>query len=362
MGKEALNYNSTKYLNETDLGYLPENKELLSKSIILGDQSPWAGGLVRMEVIEGLLGSTTYHIQDADTPWKTDGYSRVLIRRGWSDYWSLANRYPFSFSIPNTRVDNMRQSLGSPDGLAYLIGPKTSATIMSEFNNRSVGLLVNQMLREEAEWATKVAEWMSEPDAIARGKQIQKLFEEDKSLKDVLSSVMSLSISHSHDTSSFIESFREKPVQLVGAIPINNYWVIDKDGRRRELDTKTVLNNGEVLLPKGKAVPLEISARGDVLGFTGLSYLDGVIGMRDKFVPGLKLKFVEIKFNWQLNPNPLEAMWEAFKVKKQLRGQSPQKPINDFERINAYWMNRPTTISYKILGGDLNPELRYREF
>ena len=83
--------------------------------------------------------------------------------------------------------------------------------------------------------------------------------------------------------------------------------------------------------------------------------------MRDKFVPGLKLKFLEISFNWQLNPNPIEAMWDVFKVKKQLRGQYPQKPTNDFERINAYWMNRPTTISYKILGGDLNPEIRYRE-
>jgi len=341
---------------------LQEKKELVSRRITLGDQSPWAGGLLRLKVASQTYGNVDYFLQDADAPWIQSNISRdVSLKRGWPNYWSFACRQPFSLETPTTRVDNMRQSLGSPKGLTYLIGPKTTQTIASESNNIKVNQLVKEMLLEEIRWSTKISEWLGNTDGAKKGRLLEEaVLTLNGNLTENLTQLSKWSGLISSPT-SFIDSFSKQPPQLVDIVPKSYYWVINNDGKRSELSEGNRLSHNGVVVPKGRALPLEVAARGEVLGFTGLSYLDGVIGLRNKYVPDLTLRLAQIEFNWELDPDPIEAMWEVFNEKKRLRGQEVEKPISDLERIRNYWRGRPTIISHTILGGELNPRITYRE-
>lgn len=339
-----------------------ENKEIPFNKVVLGDQSPWAGGLLRYKVLKAVANDVEYNFQDADSPWRQDGISYIKLKRGWVDYWSLANRHPLSFSTPTARMDSIRQSMGSPDGLSYIAGPKTHKTLKSEINNTKLVDLTKEMLMEEATWATKVADWIGNSNGVYKGQQIQEVIKGNStSIKDILTFVANCDGLSADEILNFSDKFKFNTSNLTDYLPKNYYWNIDSGGNRHEFVNTNNKSESRNILPKGRALPLEICARGDTLAFTGLSYLDQVIDLRDRYIPSLKLKLLQIHFNWEINPDPIETMWNIFEKKKKGRSQSIDKPINELQDIKDYWSQRPTSVSYSILGGNLNPIITFIE-
>ncbi len=340
----------------------PEHKELADAVVVLGDQSPCAGGLTRLEAVQGYAGRVEYFIQDADAPWLQDGDRHVNVKRGWPSYWALANRHPFSLEVPSTAVHNMRDSLRSPRGLSYLSGPRTDITIASGREHQTLAVLLKQMMLEEADWATKVCEYGGYTDGVMRGRGVKDKLEacEVDNPLDLTRQVAGWNGTNGR-LGSFLEMNRQESPQLVGVLPDDHYWVVDNNGIRRPYDRRVPLSRGDTLLPKGRALPLEVAVKGAVLGFTNLGYLDDTLELRDRFVPNLPLKTVQIAFDWRVDFDPIEPLWQEFKARKIARGQEVTKPEAELGVIGDYWRRRPTTISHMIMGGEVNPSLTYRE-
>ncbi|MEE8583893.1 MAG: class I SAM-dependent methyltransferase, partial [Acidobacteriota bacterium] len=74
---------------------------LAGQRVLMADQSAWAGGMLRWRAaLQGLGNKTLYAVQDVDVPWVQKGRREVEIVRAWSSYYSLACKYPWSFSAP----------------------------------------------------------------------------------------------------------------------------------------------------------------------------------------------------------------------------------------------------------------------
>lgn len=361
---------------ETERTELPKiNKDdvVEPQEFICGDQSPWAGGLLRWHVLHdrisqksnGLKNSpVNYFIQDVDTPWKQNGIPRVEIKRGWADYWNLAVRSPWSLEVPGmTMTDDLHklaQSVKSPRGLEFLAGPSTTETILSRNQDSTLLEMVKTMLRTEIAWAKNLGEYMGISDSLYKADGWGKVINSSNSIREIAENIAS-----AHDLTglgSTVGFFEDKGALLVEQCGFKMYWSVDNRGNRTEASA----TSRGVLVPKGKILPLEMAAHGLILGFTGLNYLKELVQNRDRYVPSLTLRFTEIKFEWELDTDPLEAIHEAYRLKKrkrdELKGTTSQlvelKP-EEQEVIRSYWRGRPTSITYDILGGRLNPVIRY---
>ncbi len=338
---------------------MPEAKE----KIFLGDQSPGMGGLLRAAAAEKIPGAeVTYVIQDADAPWKATGSSVAIVRSPkWPDYWATATRNAWSPNTPNHQSEGFRSSVGAPMGLVYLAGPSGGSTFHSERENAKVLELSTEMLVEEVTWARKVAELMGKTEGVKKADAMLDQLAKEKMNVYQSTKFIANEQGLSVPIDAMVDLFTREPVRLSEHIPPNNYWLISALGHRSEWDGKAP-QRGSILLPKGHALPLELAAKGYRIGYTGMSYKAEMLAMRDQFVPGLEVKMMNITFKWDFDgDNPLKAL-EAFYIRKNLERPVPKTVSVDteiFEGINKYWMGRPTSISWLILGGKITPEFEY---
>ncbi|MBI2587557.1 hypothetical protein HYW29_01975 [Candidatus Amesbacteria bacterium] len=325
----------------------PDNKT------ILGDQSPWTGGILRYAAVaaEAAPHSVIYCIQDADAPWKQDGISDPTIRRGWVNYWSIAVKIPWTWSIPDLNLDNVRQTLGSPHGLLYLAGPDTSSTIRSQTSTPPVVTQTQTMLLTEVKWAEKVGQLTGNSESEYASRTWEEAIRAASTLDDLFTTVGSIHATH---ISSMIDMFAQSPPLLIDHLGPSYYWTIDSRGNRQKSRGQTE----GVLVPKGKALPLELCARGLTIGFTGLPYMQELIALRNQKIPDLPLQFLQVSFDWILNTDPITAMLDEFRRKKKARGETVHINPQDVNLIKQYWQGRPTSISHHVLGGELHPSFQ----
>lgn len=333
--------------------------------IVLGDQSPLSGGLLRWLAVEKELGKEEeilYFLQDADNPWRQEGIPDIRIKKGWTNYWSLASKYPWSFQTPGIkreRVDRIIQCLGAPRGLHYLRGPKTDRTIYSEFaENEEVQKLFCQLIKEEVDWANQLASFLDKSGnnelKVNRAKQALRL------LFYQVPSILGLG-----KIQSLVELFQQNPPLLLQELPSTFFWCLDKQGYRRTcLATKVQAKNKNLtLVPKALALPLEFAIRGWTFVYSNIDYLPKVAELRDEYLPGLEIETIKANFNWTLNDDPLNGGLERFKQRKEIRGERPLLPSRqEIAQIQDYWQQHPTPISWLTLGGELNYNLERQTF
>lgn len=316
---------------------------LKGKTLVFGDQSPWAGGLLREWVARAELGAETrYFFQDLDTPW-FETAERLAVKHGWNHYWSLACRYPWSFSVPGMEVNEVLNTTQSPHGLNYLIGPRTHGTLCAQNHCPEVLRLLAQMLDAETAWAGKLAAWADVPSGEAV----------DFNADSLVGVVKAFARRNGQArVECFSELFQNSPPLLRGQLPEECFWHVSTDGIRRHQSGQDTY-----AAPRGKALLLEFAARGWVLGCTQIPYLAETIALRDRHLPGLPVKLLYVFFDWEpAIPNPLRRVIAEHNRKKQRRGKPALDESNlRLNIIETYWRRRPSSISWQILGGRLNP-------
>lgn len=323
--------------------------------VVLGDQSPSMGGLLRAHVLAEATGiRATYFVQDVDAPWIQKGTPKISIDGGkWPTYWSSAVRIPYTPHTPGAEHDVMRQSMKTPYGLLYLVGPTGGISFVSERRNRTLAEKSTEMLLSEVEWARRVAEMLGKPDAIARAEEIERSLRKPNNVYES-SSILLDQQGTPGNISGLVQLFKEDPVRLATKLPANYYWLVTGEGYRTEYDGH--LPAGAMLVPKGKALPLELAAKGLTLGYTNLGYLEKIRELRDQFVPDLPISLLQIQFDWDLDgENPLDLLAALYKEKRASGGKDSYVDPEMLARAKEYWRGRPTSISWLILGGNLNP-------
>ena len=310
--------------------------------ICLGDQSPWAGGLLRLAAMREYTDNLIYFFHDGDAPWVSGNSPEPRIIQGWpkESYFSLATRHPWSLAIPNLTLEAPRTSLGTPMGLSRLVGGPTQQMIFGMRDSSPLVDLVSDLLHQEISWAERLGDWL--------GIDGRCELPESGSVLEIAESLNTTDI----PVKSFVELFlNEKPLTKKD-LPSSYFWEIDfNEGTRKACSS----SNGRPVIPKGIALPLEIAARGWALGCTHLGYLQKVLQLRDRYYPGLPVIIYHINFDWEIDPDPIDFLLDIFKERKRKRNQNVPDFNGEGEMIKGYWRNRPTSASFSVLGGRLRP-------
>src|SRR3989344_1330412 len=132
--------------------------------IILGDQSPWLGGLLRWKVLKDAGEDVSYHIADMDSPVVDTGNKGLGISEGWPDYFALGWRYPCTVDAPGidkSASADFRQMFGMPSGLRYLIGghvAECNMTLHSAGAREGITKRLEIIMAEEINWLVRLQE------------------------------------------------------------------------------------------------------------------------------------------------------------------------------------------------------------
>ncbi len=332
--------------------------------ILLGDQSPFAGGLVRyLVVLKEFAGAEIiYNIHDTDAPWVANGQS-LSICKGWkTNYWSTASRVAWSWDIPPAErthwtpadanlLNSLMTSMNMPNGLLYLAGPQTNLTLSGIHQNVSGALFTDlsaTMLKNELAWLNSLRQklGLSEKSYIATQPEhwIQTMTGTETPI------------------STTSETFRKEPVSLIGRIPALYYWKMSRDGTRETWDGKSI-DSSDLLVPKAHALPLEDAYHGHTLACTGMPYLSEVMKLRDLYCPKVKIKILWIRFDWQPPVDPAIIIAQEYIAERKLkRNKDIVIPEYMIESVRKYWSQRPTALGYQLLGGELNPSFELRVY
>ncbi len=327
--------------------------QLAGERIILGDQSPWAGGLLRWKAIHQLLGKNAlYAIQDVDTPWVQQGRRPIRSAQGWAPYFSLASKYPWTLSAPEAEMPRVLDSLGAPRGLRYLLGPSTNETLGSLSRQGLSSVYTDHlaaMLSAEKEWAEGLADQV--------GLRPLALDDWPKGDCHAITRTFAMMLNLG-PVRHFSDLYRSGELQQTNAFPTEMYWHLDSHGRREESGS-----SGTMKFPRGMALPLELAANGYILACTSLPYLNRVLEQRDRHLKGVTLRLLRVTFDWRLDEvDPIRQLVEAFRARKQKRNQAvPVLDTSTLDAIHSYWKQRPTLISWLVLGGSLKPQLELLE-
>jgi len=316
---------------------------------MLGDQSPWTGGLLRWLAVKRFYPKekVLYFLHDGDAPWMQRGGS-LKISHGWVKYWSIASRNALALDVPDSALHNVRESIKGPKGLSYIAGPKTTQTIFSTEHDKSVQGFISQLLDDECRWYSRIAESFDVRPAYTAKEGLFNAGPLEVSRR--LAGEMNMD---GKEINSVVELFLQEPLLIKKVLPTPYFWSIGKDGCRYPC---TSLSGSDPVTPKAAALVLEFAARGHTLGCTSLGYLSEVIELRDKYFRGMKLKLLYVKFNWTFTGvDPYEKLLSEFCSRKKLRGE----PIPSFDDalpvIQNYWRGRPTVLGWLHLGGELSP-------
>lgn len=303
--------------------------------ILFGDQVPRNGGLLRMTAAlqSRRFEEVVYCRQDADTPWRETGQARVKITDRWCDYWSLGVRFPWTLSVPQVDMQGVRASLRIPTGLSHLAGPRTNITLHTfpqpEFDAQLYG--------REVDWFLQLSEYLGIEARPAPD------FEDGFGQAD----------------NGLVSMFQEEPPKLLGQIPSEYFWEIDlSSGTRVKWDG--TFRASKIYVPSGIALPLEVAARSMWIGCTSLGYLTRSLELRDRFLQGHSVSVCVVSFSWQLSYDPLEVLQSVYVTRRKAAGKQAQiLSPEDVSKILAYWRQRPTSLGYHMLGGQLNPSFNF---
>ncbi len=329
--------------------------------IILGDQSPWVGGLLRWQVLRDAGEETNYFIADLDSPVVKIGDPNSLKSvSGWPAYWALGFRYPWTIDHPEMHRmsgDSVRQGLVAPPGLKYLAGGSdmSEQTLYSQDRNEHVLSALEPLFVEEQQWAKRLGGLLGIPtqadDLLFRAGHGSV-----RGAAQALASTLGLP-----EIQSEMKLFEGEGCLSRSSLPANYFWDI-RDGRRTPLVEASV---GGVVVPKGKALPLEFALRGWELGCTNLPYLDETLHIRDRYFKGVPLKIVRVLFDWDCAA-ALEALLVELESRKRKRSLRTGQPFNPAtlehvyqlgKEAEAYWRTRPSVITYLMLGGALRARI-----
>lgn len=321
---------------------MDEKQVYQDEVICMGDQSPWAGGLLRLSAMREHTKSLIYFLHDGDAPWVASSSPKLRVEHGWpkDSYFSLATRHPWSLVTPDISLHGLRTSFNSPEGLSRLVGAGTQRMICGLSSSPQLIKMVFSLLKEEKDWADRLGDWLG----------IKNDYElpECENILDLAERLNRTDI----PIGSFVDLFRDESPLIKEELPERYFWEVDfKEGTRKPCEEL----NGKDVIPKGLALPLEIAARGWALGCTHIGYLKDVLKLRDYYFPGLPVKIYHISFNWEMENDPIYFLLEAFKEKKRRRKQNIPDFGDSGEKISSYWRNRPTSVSAAVLGGNLCP-------
>jgi hypothetical protein len=310
----------------------------------LGDQEPQNGGLLREEALRKKYpnAEVEYLEQDADTPWVEVGDAvNPKIKSGWGPtYWSKARRLPYAPSVPGTDIQELRNSPNGTQGLHYVVGPKTGLTTYGhkQLGDKSPLHEIDRKLRaEEERWFN----YLRNVTGISGKANTQDLIKMRK------------------DARGIVEHFRDNPVKLRKDLPHSYYWVVSREGVRHEY-VGNQLRPGEVLVPKGVVLPLEMAASGKTIAATGLGYMGKTQEVRDKYVPGLKIPTARIEFKTTNAVDPMRAQVNDYNARKKARNTEP-KVISEetLNKVSEYWSGRPTSASVASLESKVTTEITH---
>lgn len=321
---------------------------LAQRPVVLGDQSPWAGGLLRAQALQQHGIAARYFWQDLDAPW-VETAEKPAICHSWPPYWSLACRYPFSASMPDWQCADILNLSGSPAGLGWLSGPHQQlslAAVAQQARHPALSLL-QKLLQAELDWAQQLAQWRATPyDKISLPPH-----------STLWQLVQSLCHASGVAVAPFSQLFAAEKPLLYHDLPAECFWHLDADGKRHPAPCA-----GSYPVPRALALVLECAARGWVLACTRLPYLDQVLALRQRHLPGLKIALLHVEFDWQAGPL-LPLVFETCRQRRQRRGRSWQAPtLEQSAHLDAWWRQRPSSLSLQVLGGRLTSQIRYQEY
>ncbi len=321
--------------------------------LITGNQAPLEAGLLRWKVLKEKSGEVRYFVQDADCPWKNTGAGKVDFQKNVEagNYLSLMEYFPWSFGVTeklrrDTRIQSISQTLKMPPScMLWLAGPKSHRILYHEHKSRYLIEKLEFLVRTEIEWLKRLASYLG-----IKAQEIEINFEV-KSVVEIYKQVAEM-LGLEGEINSLVEMFAKEPPISLEVLSKEEFWEIKEEGRF-PLQSK---ENFKIAVPRGMSLLIEFALRGFITGFGHLPYLNRVKALKDKYFPELKIKLVKVKFNWELNVDPIEVLLEVYKEKKKKRGQTPfELTEEEKETIRNFWKTHPTPLAYIILGGELNP-------
>lgn len=311
-------------------------------TIALNDPTSW-NTLLPAFAVEKAGKNVRCFVEDAAAPW-LEGHE-IGIRRKWP--WPhrhrIASRFPWSPTTPDLHLESVAATLKTPWGLHYLIGPPDGKSAFEHEYTPELQEAARRLLQEEERWARVVAEWMGDDDP-------------DKPLADFPKQTPPLRVAQglagilgTQAPESAVLFFQESPSRLAQETALPERYFRKSPGG--------------VMVPKPAALPLEWAARGHHILQSNEAFSNEIRSLRDTYLPGVSLRVATIVFNWELATDPLEALVAAYRKKKQERGTPFQEPrLEELDAIRTYWQTHPTTVSYLVLGGTLNPSLTFHDY
>src|SRR3989344_543254 len=121
-----------------------------------------------------------------------------------------------------------------------------------------------------------------------------------------------------------------------------------------------------VVVPKGRALPIEFALRGWELGCTSMPYIEETLKIRNAYFKGVPIKLVRIAFDWDVPARIMPTFLERYEKRKRNRAGRTGRAFNPEEITKAkqlcdqaenYWRRRPSVLAYLLLGGELNPTI-----
>ncbi|MEM4188629.1 MAG: hypothetical protein QXN56_05705 [Candidatus Hadarchaeum sp.] len=252
------------------------------RKINLGDQSPWARGLLRALALKKAGLDFVYFIHDLDMPWLNVGSHEVKIVR--------TNKWPSYCSIKSIRVGSYPSSLNleklsPPSSFAYLSGGRSPETIRSISSSSKVIKLFKEMLEEEISFYERLAD-----------KDLSGLREILNQSPDIINFAKRIGAQLGIEVMTISDFFSVSEHQGFSLDP-SEMWAIDDNFRRYSAESVKNIKLA-FCIPKGKALPRVLSDMGYDVAATNLPY-------------GGHQVSITFEWNWSL-PLDLDEFWQRY--------------------------------------------------
>ena len=294
---------------------------------ILGDQSPWNGGLLRAQALQKSGIDFMYQHHDADLPGVVMG-SPTGVSRGNPPYFSLACRLPLGLSKPTPKQESVinvcRASLHPLVYLQYM-GRQTIRGIGHKISDQ-----VARMFKSERDHLSAIS-----------GVVLPEIRSIEEAFKLHAGGIV---------IGSVIDMFHETPPLLLNRLDPTNFWGIDQDMNRMPYSPRS---DWHATIPRGSAMLLEFAVRGLRFGLSNCPYQSEVVRLRDRCLRGTQISVLKIGFHWDADfLGEQTAIGKAWRKKRQ----------PDFSEVIRYWSSRPTSMGVLAFGNNVRHSLEECEW
>ncbi len=325
--------------------------------IILGDQSPWNGGLERARVFSAAGHDVVYQQHDADMFGVSKGVEKgTSINFGNPPYYSLACRLPFGFvgtgAVKDMALHTRLQAVLQSCRKAVSVETKQRQDVAS------VHPVVYLCSSLEYTIGSERVGCLSEHQVSAQS-AIEQLFKAERLHSECLSGIdlphvtsMSEALglySHGYPVDSLTDMFHEEPPCLLSSLGPEHFWHISHERKRLVYDPSQ--SDHYAVVPRGPALLIELMMRNGgnmALGYSNCAYKDKVVALRNTCARQVKMKAFKVVFNWRPSvfdtESPFSKAWR-------------KKGEPDFKDVFDYWARRPTSMGLRAFGGELNAHI-----